>query len=283
MAIRSLSDVNAAYESGRFHSQRYFKNAATNNSSWTDQSFSSGQPGYDARVGTANTFTPVIATGNDAVWFPQIAAGQDRHLESFELRFTRGASSGLSAILFDLVGYYPLIDGDSTDTMILDNTATLPRYQDGVGVIPVFISYIAPSVQNGRATMTYIGTDDVERSVTFNVFNSASTGGVVVSGANISGTSGSECNINIPTLGSAGVKQITSITYITPPSGLHCIYLIKPLASVAGMQSYLAVNKSLFPAMPKIPDGAALNLFTRQAGGTSAGSTVFGNFNFIWG
>ena len=60
MAIRSLSDVNAAYESGRFHSQRYFKNASTNDLSWTDQSFSSGQPGYDARVGTANTFTPVI-------------------------------------------------------------------------------------------------------------------------------------------------------------------------------------------------------------------------------
>ena len=217
------------------------------------------------------------------MWFPQIAAGQDRHLESFELRFTRGASSGLSAILFDLVGYYPLIDGDSTDTMIMDNTATLPRYQDGVGVIPVFISYIAPSVQNGIATMTYIGTDDVERSVTFNVFNSASTGGVVVSGANISETSGAICNINIPTPGSAGVKQITSITYLTPPSGLHCIYLIKPLASVAGMELNVAVNKSLFPAMPKIPDGAALNLFTQQAAGISAGSTVFGNFNFIWG
>ena len=47
MAIRSLSDVNAAYESGRFHSQRYFKNASTNSNNWTDQSFSSGQPGYD--------------------------------------------------------------------------------------------------------------------------------------------------------------------------------------------------------------------------------------------
>ena len=109
------------------------------------------------------------------------AAGQDRHLESFELRFTRGTTPGLSAILFDLIGYYPLIDGDSTDTMITDNTAILPRYQDGVGVIPVFISYIAPSVQNGIATMTYIGTDDVERSVTFNIFNSSATGGVVVS------------------------------------------------------------------------------------------------------
>lgn len=281
MAIRSLSDVNTAYESGRFHSQRYFKNTSTNAGNWTDQSFSSGQPGYDARVGTANTFTPVIAVGNDAVWFPQIAEGQDRHLESFELRLTRGAD--ISVILFDLVGYYPLIDGDSTDTMIMDNTATLPRYQDGVGVTPVLISYIAPSVQNGRATMTYIGTDDVERSVTFNIFNTTATGGVVVNGANITGTSGSECNINIPTRGSAGVKQITSITYLTPPSGLHCIYLIKPLATVANIQSDLAVNKSLFPAMPKIPNGAALNLFTRQAGGTSAGSTVFGNFNFIWG
>jgi len=123
----------------------------------------------------------------------------------------------------------------------------------------------------------------VERSVTFNIFNSSVTGGVVVSGANISGTSGSACNINIPTWGSSGVKQITSITYLIPPSGLHCIYLIKPLASVAGMETGVAVNKSLFPSMPKIPDGAALNLFTRQAGGTTTGSSVFGNFNFIWG
>ena len=166
--------------------------------------------------------------------------------------------------------------------MLMDNTATLPRYQDGVGIIPVFISYIAPAVQAGLATMTYIGTDDVERSTTFNVFNTGTTGGVVVSGVAPSIT-GNTTALNVPTPNTNGVKQITSLTYITPPGGLHCIYLIKPIASVAGMETGVAVNKSLFPAMPKIPDGAALNLFTRQAGGTSAGSTVFGNFNFIWG
>ena len=286
MAIRSLSDVNAAYAEGRFHQQRYFKNASTNSTSWTDQSFASGQPGYDARVGTANVFTPVVATKNDAIWFPDIPAGQERYLERVEMRTSRGTSSGLSQQIFDLLGYYPLIDGDSTDLMEMDNTATLPRYTDGKGVVAVIVSYIAPSVQAGLADIVYTDDTDQIRTVRVNLFNTTATGGVVVSGS-INTMSGSACAIHIPLPRGAGIKNIQSIQYVTPPGGLHCIYLIKPLCTIAGNETNIAVEKSFLTEkgfmMPRIYDGAAINVFSRQAGVTSAGATMFGMFNFIWG
>jgi len=284
MAIRSLSDVNAAYAEGRFHQQRYFKNASTNSGNWTDQSFSSGQPGYDARVGTANVFTPVIATKNDAIWFPDILAGQERYLERVEMRNTRGAT--MSQYVFDLLGYYPLIDGDSTDLVEMDNTATLPRYQDGKGVFAVFVSYIAPSIQTGLVDLVYTDSADQTRSVRFDIQSPTATGGVVVSGARNT-TGSTECAIHIPLPLGSGIKNIQSLQYVTPPGGLHCIYLIKPLCTLASNDSGIAVEKSFLTqkgfAMPRIYDGAAINIFSRQAGGTSAGASMFGMFNFIWG
>ena len=83
---------------------------------WCDPTFSSGQPPYDARVGVPLQFTPCVAQKNDAIWFPGIPVGMERRLSSFTIWTAQATYNGpISLYAFDLVGYYPLIDGDSTD------------------------------------------------------------------------------------------------------------------------------------------------------------------------
>ena len=144
MPIQTLSDLNAAFDAGAWHLQRFQKNAGTAHAlQWADPTFASGQPAYDAHVGTPMVFTPCVAQKNDAIYFPGIQPGQHRHLTSATFWSNQGTYNGAgSIVIFDLLGYYPLIDGDSTDLQEADNTLTLPRYTDGEGVGLVIVGVL---------------------------------------------------------------------------------------------------------------------------------------------
>jgi len=168
--IASHTDVLAAYDAGRFHSQRFIKTGAgqANDTRWQDWAFQAGQPAYDARIGVAGSFTPVTAVRNDALYFPDIPAGMERKLHRLFInpKASNASQATVDFVLYDLVGYYPLIDGDSTDTQEFDNTLTLPRYTDGEGVGLVIVNHVAPAVQGGVATIAYTDSKGVAQSVT---------------------------------------------------------------------------------------------------------------------
>jgi len=283
--LQSISDIDSAYDEGRFHSQRFLKNAGvTTSGRWVDWTFASGQPLYDAKVGTAGKFTPLVAQGNDAIYFPPIPAGMERKLAGITIRSST-AGGPMSVLIADVLGYYPLIDGDSTDLQVFDNGLTLPRYQNGVGVIPVLVSSVAPSVQDGIGTFTYIGPDNVERTGgAFRFQNSTLNGLVATIPANVGAGEGA---LSLPLVGGAtGCKAITSLQYTQPPGGLSAIYMVRLLGSVLtnGNQSLAAEKQFLvhngFHA-PRVFDGAYINLFYRY--GTSASADFFGEINFVWG
>jgi len=282
--LRTLGDFNAAFTEGRWHSQRFLKNAGINtNNRWIDWTFASGQPLYDAKTGTAGSFTPLNASKNDAIWFPGIGAGMERRLTNMTVRSSTGGGPG-SIIIFDLLGYYPLVDGDSPDTQLFDNTATLPRYADGKGVIPVLVSSVAPSTQDGIGTMTYIGADDVERaSPAFRYQNTSLNGVVCTVPGNVAPGEGA---IGLPMVGVSGCKAITSLTYTQPPGGLAAIYMIRVLGTMLfnGNQSLATEKQFLLHnglQAPRIFDGAYINLFYRY--GTAAPADFFGEATFAWG
>jgi hypothetical protein len=283
--LRTLSDFNAAFDEGRFHSQRFLKNAGVNTSKrWVDWTFASGQPLYDAKVGTAGSFTPLVAQRNDAVYFPAIDSSMERRLSSMVVRSSTDGGPG-SIIVADLVGYYPLIDGDSTDQQFFDNTLTLPRYTNGHGVISVLVSSVAPSVQDGIATMTYIGSDDVERtSPVFRYQNTTLNG--LVSGVPQNSAAG-EGALSLPMDGGIqGCKAITSLTYSQPPGGLAAIYMMRVLgACLFNGNKALATEKQFLNHnglnAPRIFDGAYINLFYRYETGATA--DFFGELTFVWG
>ena len=286
MPLRSLSDVNAAHDDGRWHVQRVLKNAGVSHINWADATFASGQPAYDARVGVAGRFTPCVAQGNDAVFFPPVPFGMERKLVAIDARVAQSAYRGpVSLYLFDLVGYYPMIDGDSTDEQLMDNTLPLPRYTGGEGVHAVIVNHIAPAQQSGVAVLNYTDSKGVDRTATIGVANNGV--GLVCSGVRPSASADmGPVSLSLAS-GTSGIRKINSITYSTPPSGLHAIYLIKPFATMTLGDNGVVGEKQFFiqngTSMPLIPDGAWLSWFDRIAGSTATTTTFFGQFTFAWG
>ncbi len=286
MPIQTLSDLNAAFDEGRWHMQRIYKAAGTAHAlQWADPSFAAGQPAYDARVGTSCEFTPCVAQKNDAVYFPPIEAGQHRHLTSVTLSPLQSAFLGApSVVIYDLLGYYPLIDGDSADTQAFDNTLTLPRYADGVGVLPIMVCHVAPAVQNGVAVIDYTDCDGVARTMTLNVPNNGQN--LVCSGTRAAAATDIGPLYMALADRSRGVRSIDAITYTTPPGGLHAIYLVKPLATMVCGDNAIAAEKEFFTKAgthcPRIHDGAWLGWFSRLGSGTARTASWFGNFTFAW-
>lgn len=296
--IRSHADVLSAYDSGRFHSQRFIKTGAgqANDTRWQDWAFQAGQPAYDARIGTSNTFTPVVAVKNDAIYFPDVPAGMERKLHKLTLRpqANNASQASIDFCLYDLVGYYPLIDGDSTDPQDMDNSLTLPRYTNGEGLQLVMVNHVAPAVQGGTMLLDYTDSQGIDHTVTRNV---GTTGintvcsGVQASAATITGP----LTISLGA-GVTGIRSVNRVTYTVPPGGLHCLYVIKPLAKfkhyhdallqadTSGVKSAIEVDFALKDGwrMPVVKDGAHLSFFYRPNGGGRS-VTFFGQFDFLWG
>ena len=173
MSIRSLSDTNSAYDDGRFHVQRFYKanNTAVADGRWIDWAYAAGQPAYDSRIGTAGKFNPYVAARNDAIWFPDIPSGMHRHMKRIVLRTQASGTNQATtdAILYDLLGVYPLIDGDSTDAQDFTNDDPLPRYADGVGIFPVLVNHVAPALAAATGTMVYDDHTGAERTTPIGV------------------------------------------------------------------------------------------------------------------
>lgn len=285
MLNRGVASIVEAANAGRIHTQRVQKNAGSAvQDRWIDWTFQSGQPLYDAKIGAALTFTPLVAQGNDAVYFPDIPAGMRRQLIGANLRSST-AGGVESVIITDVLGYYPLIDGDSTDVQPFVNSSALPRYSDGKGVCAILVSSVAPTVQNGVATMVYVDSDgNTKTAPDFTVLNTTSAGQVESTNSPTANTEGA---FGIPlSSGSKGVRSVTSIQFTVPPSGIHCLYLVKTLATAvtngnAGVSLEKCFNCHNGFSSPIIYDGAYLNLFYRHPSGANT-SSWFGDFTFIW-
>lgn len=134
-----------------------------------------------------------------------------------------------SLMLLDYLLYYPFVDLDAAgEEQVFDNTVTLPRYQDGVGV-QIMVVAQAPTVGGGTFTVKYIDTDDVEQTTT-TVFCPAAqpSGALVTSVAAAAGISPFvPLNINV-----RGVKRLVSVTVGVTNGGLAAFVLVKPFQMV---------------------------------------------------
>lgn len=291
--MRHPIDIVDAVRNGRVHQQRFFKNTNFGtDAQWWDWAFASGLPGYDARIGIGSTLNPVVATRNDAIYFPAIPAGMQRQLAGvhFAPRPSGASQLGITVEVYDLLAVYPLIDGDSTDLQSFDNTLTLPRYEDGDGVVPILVNHVAPMLAAAGGTYTYTDSDGNTKSSTF---RAALTGQNRVVDA-------------IPTLGGAGplgmpfasggkgARNIQSLIFDTAPGGLFCIYLVRLLGTIVHYEDAvgaLGTNKVGLDYcfciqngwdLPEVFDGAHIGMFVMNNAGSRT-DTLFGHFTFVWG
>ena len=285
-----MRDVVSAFDEGRVHTQRFTKaNGTSGDGQWLDWSYASGQPAYDARIGDALTFTPFVAQGNDAIFFPP-APGMDRRI--LELNIVNIAS-GIDQLftefqLYDLIGVYPLIDGDNSDVQTLDNTQAFPRYADGAGVRAVLVNHIAPAIGASDMIVEYQNTSGATKSTTWRT----TTFGQNKVCYTIPGGTASGPLYCAMADADDGFTQINSVQLTSAPGGLWAIYIVKPLGYFASRTGQAGANRQATTElnfalhqgwrMPKVLDGAWLGLFYAMQGGTRAAS-LYGNMTFIWG
>jgi hypothetical protein len=288
--IRTVKDMSDAVDAGRVHTQRFYKTSGgqSGDGLWHDWSYNSGQPAYNARIGTALTFTPFVASGNDAIYFPP-APGADRRLLSLDVVKTAGGidQASVEFQIYDLVGVYPLIDGDSTDEQVLDNTAPLPRFASGEGVRAVLVNHIAPGLAAADALVEYVNTQGATKTVTWRTTTSGVAKVCYTMGTTATGPL--YCTL---AEGDTGISRINAVTFTTPPGGLWAIYLVKPVAyfsvrdGVTGLNLRATVETNFALergwSLPKIEDGAWLGLFYMSSAGNRT-VVLHGNMTFIWG
>lgn len=193
---------------------------------WFDYSTASGVP-----VPNYYASSPLVAARLEAasgIYVPEQTG--KRFLKKSVIM---SAASGVTAttnqnqplMLLDYLLYYPFIDLDAAgEEQVFDNTVTLNRYTNGVGVQMMMVAQ-APTVGGGSFTVKYIDTNDVEQTTEIIYCAAAQPSGALVSAvANAAGVSPFlPLNINV-----RGVKRLVSLTVAVANGGLAALVLVKP-------------------------------------------------------
>lgn len=204
-----------------------------------------------------------------------------KHLTQFGLVTPTAALVG-RYMLLDYLLYYPFVDGDDSDVQTMTNNVALPRYADGEGVMVMAVA-VAPTTGSGIFTFDYIDQDGNPKT---SPAQSCATSAASI--ANIATSQQAVAGMNGPFLRlvseSRGVRSITSVQFSVLNGGLVALVLVKPLIDTAvrevnTMKEVEFVRERMF--MPRVYDGAYLNLICNCAGSVAAG-TLTGFASFVW-
>lgn len=193
------------------------------------------------------------------------------------------AAQNLPIYLCDYLLYYPFIDMDAAgEEQVLDNTITLPRYADGLGVQIMLVVQAAPT-GGGQYTIKYINENDVERTTIDQFCPAVGPNGALLSATN----NAAAVSPFVPLFGSdKGVKRVTSITFSVANGGLCAIVLVKPLFRHYLMDNNMAKEKEIIVHEnigSRIVDGAYLNFIGQTNSGSISGGTFAGTLETVWG
>lgn len=246
---------------------------------WVDLSMTSGIPVpnyYASEPLVAATLNPMrgILHGDNK-------APAEKYLQSWELVTPMAQLVG-QYVLLDYLLYYPFIDLDTVDEQVLDNTVTLPRYTDGDGVMAMFVC-AAPTVGSGSFTYRYVNQDGVERTSPVISYSASSAYIACLLAQQPGSAAGNSAYLNLAD-GDTGIRQILSITNITGTGGLGTLVLVKPIASHTIWEINTAHEVEFVrdrPTLPRIYDGAYLNMIALVAGAISGG-TLTGRLTTMW-
>lgn len=276
--IRSLSKVGQAINNGSCHRQYVYKAATPTPATagyFVDMNQTSGQPKYNAFPGSPLTFTPLTGEGNSGIYTGFTEPGKTKYLARWLCLNPNVSANNTSpdqVYLCDYLGFYSLIDCDDTESQVLDNTLSLTRYTDGIGVRIVAIVQ-APMVSTASFTINYVDTDNAAQASTFNLIAGANIG-VCATGTGTATAANNVTPFWPLSGGSQGVKRITSVQCATGAGGFICLALVKPLAMLQLIELNVP-NEMHFgfegKPLPEIKDGAYLN-FLVQRSRTGAGA-----------
>lgn len=283
MPINSLSELLNAGRNGESFDAHFYKTSLPNGAAgdWLDLSMGAGIPKYNAYVGGQLEATPYIGSANNGVYLgANPPEGKSRYVSAYQ--FNCGVAAAMPALFLpcDYLMAYPLVDGDSTDLQEMDNTQTLPRYQDGFGV-QCFAVVTTPMAANTILTITYTNSDGVSgRTITASLIASSVTGVI----ASSQGQTGLGKSPFFPLAsGDKGIRQIDSVQLSTGAGGFFALVLVRPLDYVQMVEA-VAAEIDTIPMLAKsteIKQGAYINFLCNKAT-TTALQPLSGFIETIW-
>jgi len=245
---------------------------------WVDLSGAAGnpRPNYFA----TSPITAAVLDQYDGIYHGGNRAPFTTHLAEIMLVTPTAALVGRYKLL-DYVLYYPFVDLDDADPQTMTNAVTLPRYADGVGVLPMLVA-AQPTVGGGSFSFNYVNQDGVTKTAPTQSCGPVSTtiGSIVTSQP---GTQGAGPFLALAS-GDSGVRSIVSWTNVVPNGGLGTLVLVQPIADHAVLEVNTPAERSCVTAIagaPRIFDGAYLHMIVNCAGSVAAG-TLTGRLDFAW-
>jgi hypothetical protein len=277
--IKSFVEGQVNY--GRTHGCTFRKvpSQASTALNWVDLSMAAGNP-------PANFYAASPLESDTLDKFKGIFHGDDKSpstkfLTSMSLTTASSALLG-RYILCDYVMYYPFIDGDSTDQQDMIQTVTLQRYTNGDGLRLMMVC-VAPTLGGGSFTFNYVNQNgESKTSATISCNTAVTNIGSIATSEQATAAGGLYF---LPfAAGDTGIRQLTSVTFISPSGGLFAFVIVKPLYDTVireintSNEEYLICQKT---PLPKIEDGAYLNFIANPAASVAA-AVLTGNANFAW-
>jgi hypothetical protein len=278
----TIKDYVDCQVNGRIHSCVFRKvpSQASTAGWWVDLSMAAGNPMPNYYVGTELEAT--LFDDFRGIFHGDDKSPSSKHLTSLSLITPTAAMVG-KYMLLDYLMFYPFVDGDSADAQTMDNTITLPRYATGDGVQVMAVA-VAPTTGSGRFTFDYINQDGVAKT---SKSQSCSTTSANIATLVTSQQANTDCIGPFLSLnsGDTGVRSITSVTFTVANGGLVALVLVKPIAEIAIREINTEVEATYVDKrpgiLPRIYDGAYLNLISNPAGSVAAG-ILKGAASFAW-
>lgn len=289
-----------SFEEGRTWISTFRKQiaaTATVTGQWYDYSYASGNPipNYYA----ASPLTATVLEANKGIIVPEMSSGEQQYLHRTTVMSAAASATSVTnqnqhLVLMDYLLYYPFVDMDDAGTdQVMDNTITLPRYEDGIGVQIIVVAQ-SPTIGGGRFTITYTDSDDVEYTTTSMFCGAAQPAGALVNAVTAVGGLVAFVPLNA---GVKGVKNIVSCNFSIANGGLCSIVLVKPITNTyireesrrttsGTLESFGDAVEKEFPrhaaVLHEIKSGAFLGFIGRGAAGSLASSVLMGCLETVW-
>ena len=280
----SIADMVAELETNGKIAESYFYRISSNAASSVAggsvelfQSAAGSLPAGGSYSGSAGVAVAMTSTTAGAIPLNGNVTSDLRFLLDMNLVTSNGVAP-LTAYLCDFLLYYPGLNINASPTS-LNNTVTLPRYTNGIGVMGIVTT--TTLLATSAPTLTFTYTDSVPGSTTGAVTAVSATSPVGQLFAN----NGSPF---IP-MGSTGrgIKSLTSYTIGSgTATGVAAAILVKPLMAIPLTKAYISQEKDMvfsFPSFPKILDGACLGIIITATGAETTNSVFEGKIRYGWG
>ncbi len=285
MGFSSMDDliseitVNGKYNQSVF--QKLTVNAAASAAGrWHELFTASGIPAAGALTGAAGAAVAMTSATAGAISAGSAAVTPDTmHVLNVAAWSPTATLVPAVAVLCDFLLYYPAAVVTGTPTA-LNNTVTLPRSTNGVGVMA--IAAVTSALGATAPTLTFSYTDDAG--------NTGNSGVITAPAASAPLSTLFQAAAGGPFLplaaGDRGIRKIDSYTLATGTTGTVAIILVKPIMRIPLLAINTATERDLLaqvPSLPKVEDGACLGWLIMPGGAMAANSSFQGYLDTAWG